>query len=77
MWKATPKIHLIQELLQYQCQIWGNPSYYWCYGDEDLVGNMIEIGTSCHVVTLAFTALIKWLVLNYDDEDDRSSDDDS
>ncbi len=73
-WKATPKIHLLQELLQYTCQIWGNPSYYWCYGDEDLVGMMIEIGMSCHVATLAYTALTKWLVLSFDVESGSDSD---
>ena len=26
LWKLTPKVHLAQELLQFQCQVWGNPS---------------------------------------------------
>ena len=45
-WKLTPKLHLVQEMLQYQCQVWGNPAYYWCYGDEDLVGLSMEISRS-------------------------------
>ena len=66
MWKMTPKLHLIQELLVYQCLEWGNPIYYWCYGDENLVGDMIEIARSCHMTTLTVTSLVKWLVLAFD-----------
>ena len=65
-WKMTPKLHLIQELLLYQCLEWGNPLYYWCYADESLVGDMIEIAHSCHMSTLTVTALVKWLVLAFD-----------
>ena len=65
-WKMTPKLHLIQELLLYQCLDWGNPLYYWCYGDESLVGDMVEIAQSCHMSTLTVTALVKWLVLAFD-----------
>ena len=75
LWKMTPKVHLSQELLQYQCQVWGNPAYFWCYADEDLVGQMIEIAASCHVLTLSFTVITKWLVTAFDhdseDEDDK------
>ena len=56
-WKMTPKLHLVQELLLYQCLEWGSPLYYWCYGDESLVGDMIEIAQSCHMSTLTATAL--------------------
>ena len=72
LWKMTPKIHLTQELLQYQCQILGNPSYFWCYADEDLVGAMIEVASSCHVLTLGFTCLTKWMVtaFEHDSEDE-------
>ena len=70
MWKLTPKLHMIQELLIYQCVEWGNPLYCWCYADEDLVGLMVEIAHSCHISTIAVTALFKWLVLAFDTEED-------
>ena len=70
-WKMTPKLHLVQELLLYQCLEWGNPLYYWCYGDESLVGDMIEIARSCHMSTLTVTALVKWLVLSFDCDDEE------
>ena len=66
MWKMTPKLHLIQELLLYQCLEWGNPLYYWCYADESLVGDSVEIAQSCHISTVAVTALVKWVVLAFD-----------
>ena len=59
MWKMTP-------LLLYQCLEWGNPLYYWCYADESLVGDMVEIAQSCHMSTLTVTALVKWLVVAFD-----------
>ena len=70
-WKLTPKLHLVQELLLFQCLEWGNPLYYWCYGDESLVGDMIEIARSCHMSTLTVTALVKWLVLAFDCDMER------
>ena len=43
----------------------GNPRCYWTYADEDMVGHMIEVAQSCHPVTLAATAMFKWLVLQF------------
>ena len=67
--EMTPKLHLLQELLCYQALMWGNPSYYWTYGDEDLVGTMIEIATSCRLNTLVVTAIMKWLIVCFDEID--------
>ena len=74
MWKLIPKIHLTQELSQYVCMTWGNPAYYWCYPDEDLVGQLIEIAGSCHVATLSITVLTKWLVTAFDHDSDEEED---
>ena len=71
MWKMTPKLHLIQELLLFYCIEWANPLYYWCYGDESLVGDMVEIAQSCHMSTLTVTALVKWLILSFDCDRDE------
>ena len=70
MWKFPPKAHLIDHMVSYQASEWGNPSYSWCYGDEDLVGQCIEIASSCHPKTCNITALIKWLVLSFDRDED-------
>ena len=66
LFKMTPKLHLVLHLCEWVAPEWGNPSYYWCYADEDLVGLMIELAESCHINTLAVTALVKWLVLAFD-----------
>ena len=47
------------------------PAYFWCYADEDLVGQMIEIGENCHIITLAITVLTKWLVCAFDVDSDE------
>ena len=67
-WKFPPKAHLIDHLVTIQAPRWGNPSYCWCYGDEDLVGLVIDCAQSCHSKTCATVALIKWLVIAFDRE---------
>ena len=61
LWKESPKLHLWEHLTEFQCLNFGNPRYYWCYADEDLVGAMIEIAETCHPNTLPVTVLFKWL----------------
>ena len=61
LWKLSPKLHLAEHLLEYQCLFAGNPRFYWCYADEDLVGLMLDISEGCHPSTLAYSVLFKWL----------------
>ena len=50
MWKFSPKHHLFQHLCEWCCpEIGVNPSFFWCYADEDLVRQLIEVSQSCHV----------------------------
>jgi hypothetical protein len=65
-WRMVPKVHCVQHSAETQSQVWGNPSYYWTYADEDLVGLMIEIAESCHPNTKSVIALVKWLILAFD-----------
>ena len=66
-WKLQPKFHLFFHLCQPQCLEFGNPRFFWCYADEDMVGQMVEVAKSCHPKTLATVALYKYLVLMFDD----------
>jgi hypothetical protein len=59
--KMMPKLHLFDHLCSWQALEIGNPRSYWTYADEDLVGLLIECAESCHVKTLAPSALFKWL----------------
>ena len=61
-WKATPKLHLFLHLCEWDVQM-GNPRKFWCFADEDLVGQMISAGESCHPRTLAVTSMFKWLTV--------------
>ena len=54
MFKHMCKWHVPELLL--------NPRSYWTYADEDLVGKLMEIGESAHVLTLAVTSISKWLL---------------
>ena len=38
MWRLKPKLHMTQELLEYQALELGNPRGFWEYMDEDFVG---------------------------------------
>ena len=33
-WRCKPKVHLMQELIEYQCALVGSPCEYWTYKDE-------------------------------------------
>ena len=61
LFKITPKLHLMEHLLESQCLVWGNPRLYWCYSDEDLVGLLTGLASSVHPSTLAASLLFKWL----------------
>ena len=63
--KLTPKVHFLLHLCEL-APVVGNPRYYWTYSDEDLVGSMIEVASSCHWSTMAPTAMVKWLVMAFD-----------
>ena len=66
LWHFVPKFHLFFHLCTHQSQDFGNPRFYWCYADEDMVGHMVEVAKSCHPATLAATALYKYLVIMFD-----------
>jgi hypothetical protein len=38
LWDMKPKVHLLQELVEYQAIELGNPRYFWCYRDESWCG---------------------------------------
>ena len=63
LWKTSPKLHLFQHVCEWQSIESGNPRFYWCYADEDLVGQLIEVAEACHAKTMAVTTMYKWLTL--------------
>ena len=66
LWKIQPKFHLFEHLTESQAIIFGNPRYWWTYGDEDLVGLMIDIAEGVHASTVAISTIVKWLNLLYE-----------
>ena len=78
LWKLSPKLHLFLHLCGEQVVEWGNPRFWWTYGDKDMVRIMINIAEGVHPTTLAASVLTKWLwcvfdqvlLKDPDDEDD-------
>jgi len=66
LWKMHPKLHLWEHLTEHQAIQFGNPRYYWCYADEDLVGRMVEVARSVHPKTLAISVIFKWLHTSFE-----------
>ena len=66
MWKCTPKLHLFLHLCEYDVEL-GNPRYFWCYADEDMVGQMIKAAESCHPRTMAVACMFKWLTVVFEE----------
>ena len=62
-WKLTPKFHLLLHLVEHQAPLWGNPKHFWCYCDEDMIGHMVEVASSCHPSTMSEVALYKYALL--------------
>ena len=66
LWKLSTKLHLFAHLTEWQVPDTKlNPKGFWCYADEDLVGQLTEVATSCHVRTLCATAMAKWVFLTF------------
>jgi hypothetical protein len=66
LWKTSPKLHLFLHLVLHQAPMIGNPRFWWTYGDEDLVGHMINIAEGVHPATIAASVLAKWLWCIFD-----------
>ena len=67
-WKTSPKLHMFQHLCEWVAPEMGNPRYFWCYADEDMVGKMISAAKSCHPRTLHLMAVWKWLLGYFEQE---------
>ena len=62
-WKMQANLHLFIHLLEWQTQETKlNPKACWTYGDEDLVGQLIDISEACHVGTIATATMSKWVL---------------
>ena len=46
LWRIKPKMHMLQEMVEYQSEVHGNPKVYWTYRDEDFVGWIATIAAS-------------------------------
>ena len=42
-WRVKPKLHMWQELAEYQNVSLGNPKDFWAYKDEDFVGFIADL----------------------------------
>ena len=67
LWKMSPKLHLFMHLCLHQAPVIGNPRYFWTYGDEDLIGQLVDIAKGVHPSTLALSVLFKWVICVFDD----------
>ena len=55
-WKMKPKLHMFQELAEFQAPQMGNPRNFWTYQDEDFVGWVAKIAHSRGGAKAAATA---------------------
>ena len=46
LWAMKPKIHLFQELAEFQAPDLGHPGRFWAYKDEDFVGQIAKMAAS-------------------------------
>jgi hypothetical protein len=59
-----PKSHLLQHLVEDKIKIWGSPSGFWCYRDEDFIGTVKTICVkSSHPSTIEARVIEKLVIL--------------
>ena len=46
LWSMKPKLHLFQELAEFQAPDLGHPGKFWAYKDEDFVGMIAKLAGS-------------------------------
>ncbi len=44
-WRATPKLHMVQEMLEFDAFTFGSPKSFWTYVDESWGGHVAKIAT--------------------------------
>jgi hypothetical protein len=65
-WPLRPKAHTLQHLVEDKTQIWGSPSRFWLYRDEDFIGTVKTIcAKSSHPCTLESRVLEKLVIVSY------------
>ena len=47
-WRFYPKHHLFVHLAEVGIARAGNPKAFWCYQDENAIGEAVKIGKACH-----------------------------
>ena len=58
-----PKAHMLMHLACDQLQLWGSPSEFWCYGDEDACGAIKRIAAcTTHMATIEKRIMEKLMV---------------
>ena len=67
LWKMQPKVHLFLHLIEQVNEFGMNPSFWHTYGDEDLVGQLVDIGGTLHANTISLALLVKWVHCVFDD----------
>ena len=43
-WRAKPKLHMLQEMVEYAADDWGSPENFWTYVDESWVAFVGKLG---------------------------------
>ena len=66
-WHMKPKVHMFQELAEYQAKELGNPADFWNYKDEDFMRLVSAIsgrkGGAVHAASSAEAALTRYRIL--------------
>ena len=46
IWRMKPKMHMVQELVEFQVHDLGHPARYWTFQDESFVGEIAKLAMS-------------------------------
>lgn len=60
-WQMKPKVHMLQEMIEYQAAETGNPADFWCYRDESWCGFWAKASARRGGPNLAATTAARFL----------------
>ncbi len=55
-----PKIHLFDHCMRDTCKYRENPTFCWCFSDEDFIGKIKRVASRCHPFRMGMRALQRW-----------------
>ena len=62
LWYIVPKFPQFRHLILDARSDFANPRFFHCFGDEDMVGQMLKVGRAAHALTVVRSTMETYLI---------------